>query len=272
MRKLIYLIGFFMVGLVTVAQDHGVKEKTEDGFENMTFQVVLDKDTYILMEPAYVKLKFSNQTQKPQTTYPPFFPSDTAIRVNSDGKVREFTFAFVSFGKPNPFFPIVYQPGAVYEEVLNLNTNGFFPVPGNYQVQFVLGGAAGAKTISSNIINVTITEPLGLDKEAYEFLKKYEKSNIFLGWIHVAPGEKSMIPTLEEFVFHYSQTPYGDLAIYHLGRKYQSKGDLDKAMAEFEKLKFSNKKYIADLADQAIKEVREMKSALEKSEQEKKPR
>ena len=271
MRKLIYLIGFFMVGLVTVAQDHGVKEKTEDGFENMSFQVMLDKDTYILLEPLYATFRFSNQTQEPQTTFPPVFLRHVGLRINFGGEIREFYELSPNMSMPFPL-PAEFRPGLVYEEskILSAALCLWFPEPGNYQIQFVLFSADGRKkSISSDPIELTIADPQGVEKEAYEFLNKHEKYSGLFSWVHV---EKNKRPLLEEFVDKFSQTPYGELAILHLGMAYLLDNELEKAQTELVKLKsITKKKYLVNEADLVLNEIKDKKAALFKSKPEKQP-
>lgn len=270
MKKLTYLMGFFLVGLIAVAQDQNLgQNRVVDDFENMSFQVALEKDTYLLFEPLYATFRFSNQTGKPQTTYIPVFLRESTLIINFNGSIKEYY--PLNTNIPIPFrFPGVSRPGAVYEEegILSSMLDLWFPEPGSYQLQFVLRSIDGAKTISSNTIELTIAEPRGLEKEAYEFLKIHEKYAGLFFWVHV---EKDNLPYLEEFVSKYSQTPYGELAIYHLGAAYKWNGDLDKAQAEFEKLKSSKRKSIADEAEKALNDVKERKALLQKSKPEKQP-
>ncbi len=90
MKKLISLFVLVMANLAVFAQTSVVQETGRDDFEKMTFEVELDKNSYVMFEPIFVKFKFSNQTGVPQTTYSPSFLQESKLRVNFNGKTSVF--------------------------------------------------------------------------------------------------------------------------------------------------------------------------------------
>jgi hypothetical protein len=271
MRKLIGLFILTTVSLVVLAHTSHVQEKSKDNFEKMSFEVELNKNSYLPLEPIYAKFKFSNQTGAPLAIERPQFLVDSKLRVSFKDKLSEFNRLTLSTGRPQPMpgeIP-VFQHGDVYERgyILNTGLEGFFPEPGSYQIQFVLYSPdGGTKSIVSNLIEITIENPRGIDKEAFEFLNKYKNETLFFG------GEKGNGQfLLETFVNKYSESVYGEYAIYQLGLAYRYKNEIDKAQVEFEKIKSSKNKYIADIANESLEDVARTKAYLEKMKQQKQP-
>jgi hypothetical protein len=254
-----------MVGVVVFAQTPAVREKDKDDFKKMSFEVALNKDSYLPFEPILAKFRFSNQTEFAQTTYNPVFLQESKIRINFNDKITEYNTLSLITSKPFRL-PAIYQPGHVYEqeELLSTMLGVFFPEPGNYEIQFILSSSDAAESIASNSIHITIENPTGIDKEAYDFLKKHEK---FAGLFAWASEEKNGVALLENFVSRYGESNYGNLAIYNLGVIYQAKDELDKAQIEFEKVKSGNNKIIADSANKALSDIAKRKIYLEKLKQ-----
>jgi hypothetical protein len=236
-------------------------QKIKDNFGKMTFEVELNKNKYVLLEPIYIKFKFSNQTKNPQPTYSPVFIQESKLRVSSDGEVVEFNQLSSITNKPFRLNRI-FQPGEVLisNEVISSAFAGvFFPKPGNYQIQFVLSSSDGNKTIESNTIDIVIEEPTGINKEAYDFMIRHNEYFGMSSWNNGGPAEISL---LEKFVNKYDESSYGEIAISNLGYLYLNQGELDKAQVEFEKLKFSNSKLLAEEAKSALVEIEKKKVSL----------
>ncbi len=166
-------------------------------------------------------------------------------------------------------FPGLVPPTGVStsDEVLNSPFVGvFFPEPGNYQLQFVLHSAGGDKTVKSDIIEVTIEEPEGINKEASDFMRKHRE---FFGLSSWTPNSNESQTLLETFVRKYGQSVYGEIAISTLGTFYLERGDFDKAKAEFEKIKSSGNTIIAKHANNFLTNIAKRKADLQKTQKEK---
>jgi hypothetical protein len=263
MKKIISLFILTIGILVMFGQNSNAQEARRDNFENMTFEVELSKESYVLLEPVYVNFKFSNKTGTAQKADSPYFMQESKLLVTANGKTSVFEHLSSGGAIPAVRFPTVFKPGTFSSsaEIFGPAFAGaFFPEPGVYRVQFVLRSSDGGRTIASNSIDVEITEPAGLDKEALEFMRTNKE---FFGMSTWVTGRDSEA-LLETFVNKYSNTVYGELAINSLGHVYLGKGDLEKASIEFEKIKNSRnpnlkKDAAASLVD-IEKKGRELKS------------
>jgi hypothetical protein len=93
-------------------------------------------------------------------------------------------------------------------------------------------------------------------------MKKHEDFFGMSSWAH--DGEKSE-PLLKTFVDKYGQSVYGELAISSLGSIYLAgRGDLEKASIQFEKIRASKHKVIADEAKRSLAEIARRRTELEK--------
>lgn len=270
MRKMISLLVWSMVVLIAVAQPPAQSGDRSDDFQNMSFEVELDKQTYHLLETVFAKFKFSNKTNAQQKTYEPDFDQETIVRVEFKGKMMEYRLPTLVVGKPMRLFPTTYGAGDTYEKeaMLGLFYKEYFPEPGKYQLQFILSGTDPTQQIASNLQEITILTPQGIDEEAYQFLEEHEKHGGWLfSWVH-----SYGLSSLQDFVDKYNQTPYGEVAIYKLGIAFQRAGKLDKAKSEFDKIKVSKSSHIRDIAIRAIGEIETKKALQDKLKQQKQPK
>lgn len=290
MKKIIILSVLTMFSLITLVQPFEAQEqnKVED---ERTLDVQLEKSNYILLEPIYAKFKVT----LPSTDIVPKISEALSIRVSFKGKTKQFrgiTLNVISSGDPQPLPKIDNGellgliPGVTSskdtkisskqvvtekdtfaerkhlsyekEEIID-RVGDFFPEPGNYQIQFVLNGA------KSNTIDITIEEPLGINKEAFDFLNKYEDAMSFY-WIW---KEKDGISLLETFVNKYGESVYGESAISFLGNVYLAKGEIDKAKAEFEKIKSSENAIVAKEANKSLADIARRRADLQNLEKQK---
>ena len=261
MKRITSLIILTMYCLTAFAQVSTVQEKSKEDWKKLTFEVDLNKTNYVQLEPIYGKFKLSNQTEGLLYTEIPDFLQDTMLRVNFKGKIKEVGRLASYIGRaeklPGHNIP-AFQPEGIYEKDLSIEINAteIFPESGNYQIQFFLYGAKG---IASNIIEITIEEPSSINKEAFDYLSKYENAMSFY-WVW---KEKDGISLLETFVNKYGESAYGESAISYLGNVYSAKGEIDKAKAEFEKIKSSENAIIAKEANKSLADIAKRKADLQ---------
>ena len=87
MKKTMSILFVTMIGIVALAEPSFFQGTQKDDFEKMTFDVELNKDSYLLLEPIFVEFKFSNQTKTEQTTYNPSYIHDAKLKVSFRGKI-----------------------------------------------------------------------------------------------------------------------------------------------------------------------------------------
>ncbi len=268
--KKIFLLFTAIIIVLAFTQTSFLQEGNNNGFERMTFEVSLDKNSYVLLEPVFVKFKFSNQTGIPQIADSPVFIEESKLKVSFKGKTTIFNELSSGVGKPFRF-PSAFQPNGFSssEEIIaSAFTGFFFSEPGNYQIQFVLRSSDGSKFIESNVIELQIMHPQGINKGAFDFMKRNKN---FFGMSSWNPKGKEEETLLEWFVNNYGQSAYGEVAISNLASLYLSKGDIDKAHREFEKVKDSNHKSIADDAKNSLAKIAKKRVRLEKMNQPNRP-
>lgn len=125
------------------------------------------------------------------------------------------------------------QPGERFEtaQTLFVDLDRAFPAQGRYGIRVRLRKEGDAPELWSNSVSIRISEPDGLDKEAYQFMLATGRARTFLTGLHgQAPQEEE---DLVRFAEIYADTPYGDYAALALGRRALAKGDLQSARDYF---------------------------------------
>lgn len=230
--------------------------QTKDEFENMSFEAEINKKDYVLLEPIAVRFVFSNRTKQPQRSFRPNFFTQAALRVSNETGSREINSLFnISVGTTR--FSRIFMPGETIEAagLLQSNYDKFFTQPGKYKIQFFLSSPDGLKKLASSVFEIEIKAPVGIDKEAFDYLKKYrndESSNLF----YLTEQKDEMSPIhLETFAAQYASSVYWSYAVFSLGHIYLSRGELEKAKSEFEKLKNSSNDVLADEVKASLAEI-----------------
>ena len=239
------------------------KNFRKDDFDKMRFEAVLDKNSYLQSEPAFVEFTFSNPTLMPLITYEPDFIKESKLKISFKGKTSTFDFPS-SVSGPGIRFSGAFQPNKSLkgEGVISSAFAGyFFPENGKYQIQFILRSSDGAKFLESNVINLEIKIPEGINKDAVDFLNEHKDFFFLSSW---SPNNKQQEDLLEKFVAKFGQSVYGELAIIDLGYFYLSKSEFDKAQREFEKLKISRNSLISKEANRALDDITQKRIALGK--------
>jgi hypothetical protein len=236
------------------------------------FEVKLNKEKYLPCEPMFAEFK----AKLPVTDEEPLFLHETTISVSFEDQAKKVVGLGVNFETPQRL-PKVVDPLVIlnksanedeittYQRKVSIDAvNGLFRKAGKYQIQFILYSLnAPNNEITSNLIEITIEEPTGINKEAFEFISKYNGVTTF-NWVW---EEKNGIALLEEFVAKYAQSIYGEKAILYLGNIYKAKDQLEKAQIEFEKIKSSENKLVADEASKALQDITARKACLLKQKQ-----
>ncbi len=267
MKKVTCVLVLALISAIVFGQTSVVQNTGKDDFEKMTFEVGLNKNSFVISEPIFIKFKFSNHTGVPQMTYSPAFIGESELKVSSRSKTLTHRNLSAFNGISGVRFPLTVPPAWVStkDEILTSPFTGYiFPISGEYQLQFILRSSGSEKTIKSNIINITIEKPTGINKDALDFMKEHQE---FFGLSSWTDDGKNSLALLQEFVSKYDQSAYGEPAISALADIYESKNELDKAQIEFEKIKSSKNKLIADEANKALENIKERKACLLRQKQ-----
>jgi len=253
MRATFLLCLVMAIGPLAIAQSSETARNA--GFDKLSFEVEPAKKNYLPFEPLVLMFKVTNETPTPLAAEPPEFLLDSTLRVETpEGKVQEISGLSLNTGRPQqlPGPPTIVQPLQSYEEVAAPALSpDLLAEPGVYRLQFVLYG--GKTPIESNVIEVIIEAPQGADEGAFSYLSKTGKSV----WFDAIYQDKNGVASLIMFVEQYGASVYGEYAIASLGNYYRSVGEIDKAVAEYEKIRFSDNKLIARIADHSLAAIEE---------------
>lgn len=258
MKKIIGLFVLTMAGILLFAQNFYAQEKA-GSVEDLDVQ--FEKPSYFLLEPIFATFKYKLSS----TENMPELSRETLVRVYFNGKTTEFsglTFN-ITKGEPQPLpagnFVLKNSASAPQnrdyekEQIIERSAE-FFPHAGDYKIQFVLRG------IASKLIDIKIENPIGLNKDAFNFLNQHE-GNVSFDWVW---KEKNGIALLETFVDKYGDSVYGETAIQILGIYYFFCDEHDKAQAAFEKIKNSPHKPVFENAKQFLSDIAKRKAELQK--------
>lgn len=217
---------------------------------NLTLEVELNKREYLPFEPIAATLRLSNNTGHELAMSPPELLQDTRLAVTDPaGHEQKGISLTLSLGKPQylPGSPRTIQPFQIFEEetILPLDPR-IFERTGNYRLQFSFS------VVKSVPVKITVKEPSGINKDAFEFLKLHGKDPNFADDFLQRKGG-----LLEKFVRDFSESVYGNHAVFALGSYLLHTGETEKAKAEFEKITNSEIKLIRKWTKKALTEIEE---------------
>lgn len=236
----------------------------------MSFNIALDKTEYFQLEPITLRCKFSNKTKEPQTTFIPSFKNESRLEVGFNGESKQFNqISYLMIFLTRPPEPVTFQPGKGVEEEITLETSldEFFPKPGIYTIRLSVKGSENLEgnSLWSNPVEITILEPRGINKEAFDFIQQNKINRIravLFHWNNDIKLENGKT-LLEEFVSKYSGSVYGEIGIYQLGNYYRQRQECEKAKIELKKLKFSKNPRIVKDAKATLSDVEKSSCAKE---------
>lgn len=232
-----------------------------------SFEVNINKRTIFRFEPVFAEFKAT----LPFGDEKPSFARETSVKVTFQGETKDF--GLLSQSEMPQRLPApkevpllgsrstdAHSVNDTYCGVESLErVEEFFPVSGVYQIQFLLHASSG--TMVCDPIEITVTDPSGgVDKHAFDMLKKYEQPMSF-SWVW---KEKNGLSLLENFVEKYGDSVYGEMAIRYLANVYKAKDELDKAQMEFEKIKSSENSIIAKEANSSLADISKRKADIQK--------
>ncbi len=262
MKKQIYLRLFFLVFCLSCILNATAQDKfAKDDFDKLSLNIGLNKTNYFPLEPIFVQMEVFNKTDNSLKllSTPDFKRISLAVVFN--GKRKIFNSLFLT-GQSRPGFGTIINKGQSLSENIVLETYlaEMFPEYGQYQIQFILDNGRDTdlrKEIRSEIKEIIIEKPTGINKDAVEFLRQNQLQSLF--WWKEASEKESLEKNgkslVEEFANKYSESVFGELAIYQLGLHFNNGGYIERAKLEFEKIKNSNNKYVADNAKKSLTEI-----------------
>lgn len=235
--KILIAVGFIAASLTIVwsQQSQPLIDETQTQTSALIFEVSTDQNHYLLREPISLNLRLSNQTDAPLKVGTSINLSDTNfIVLNEAGETVRWEmrnhylsssiYGLIQLHKGQKRESDVLLDGKMAEKI--------FPRPGRYEVllEYVYYENVQEPTkVISNRIIITIREPQGINKQAYNFLTE----------VYEPARQKSDIIPLkhlrQNFVNQFPNSVYAKYLIVELAKLYYG-SENDKALRELCKI------------------------------------
>lgn len=243
---------FLMVGILTAVACAtlviGFQQKpsfetvnAQSGIPSLKLGVSTSKTDYLQIEPISLNFGLSNRTNQPISWRGVLFlgPNFNFLTRSADGE--EFRFEGGKYGLIKSSLRTM-QPGEQIQQDILLDSalsELLFPSPGRYdlQVEFVYNTEAEGRQqvkIASNSISINISEPTGINRQAYDYIKGP------LATANNGTNVRAIVEREQEFVNRYKNTVYAKYISISLARTYQTLGEDEKALRELCKISGEN--------------------------------
>ena len=183
----------------------------------LKWEVTPSKDSYIPLEPIQINFRLTNETQKATRNEEVF---TITVEIVHDGETNRKPQLFGGTEKRISIYNGVKAGETVEKSILlDFNLAKLFPEYGTYILKFFIQiGTLENEGLEFAVepFTLTIREPVGVDKEAYDYIINYYKSPpvSLLSFIDYEKGTK----ILGGFIDRYSTSVYGDYAIFNLAK------------------------------------------------------
>jgi len=210
---------------VITAQQNATPEM--GSFTELTLELSSAKKRFVRLEPIPVTFSLSNQTEKEIHGHASLSLNskylDLYIQYN-DGEMQQIEVP----AKTLRYFGVTsrnIKQGERFRQrqLLSLGLDKLFPETGVYRLQVVFRDDNLKEMVKSNIIEINIVEPKGVDLEAFNYLSQIDAPDFFEGVTNTTP-EKVI-----EFVDRFGDSSYAPYAIYQLGQFHFLRGDYPEA-------------------------------------------
>lgn len=252
---------FLFFYLLFVININAQSEFVKDDFDKLSLSAQLNKSDYIPLEPILLKLKITNASGEDLklNTGPDF--KRILVEIKFNGKTSNFSSPFL-IRPGRALLGGVFEKGKTLERSVLLDSylDEMFPEYGKYQVSIVMTNGRDddqEASFKSNAFEINIKKPIGVDKEAIDFLRENQDKSLF--WWKEKNEQVSLSSTgktlVERFADKYSASAFGQYAILNLGRHYFNRGEIEKAKLKLEKIKSSSNIFVADQASEILTEI-----------------
>lgn len=209
-------------------------EELKLDFTKITFQATLAKTNLVFSEPLIVKCKLSNQTDKTLEFYKPIFSNELKLQIRKDDGNFVGSGNLFAFYINRPRSVSRLEPGESIEEFVVIKpADGLFKESGNFQLKFLISQSDEKKW--SNTADVIVKEPKGVDKIAYDFIRKHLSGGFDLFSLSERNEQKEE-QLLTEFVRQFDRSVYYYYATLNLSDFYVMTNQLEKAEYELFKI------------------------------------
>jgi len=208
----IFAVFIALYGLIgTLASD----DKEEANFQDLTLEISSLKQNFIKLEPIAIRIEISN---KKDYIVMGHFQTDFSLHfakllVGKDEKnlvqVNQ-NLAIVRSALRGKNQVIQPKEKCVTTQMLTYRLEELFPESGDYYLQLKMIDFTGEQQLLSNVLKISISEPVGRNLHAYQYIKSNTRSNFFFTALGL---EKE----LEYFSENFSDTVYGGYVNFMLG-------------------------------------------------------
>lgn len=248
------------LGITYPARQEGQSKPALD-FSDLSFEItVLNKSDFVRLEPIPIRLMLSNKTDQPILGHGALKFSDNLVKIYVAEEGGEYAQVpeLAAFTKEISVKPWEIKPGnsVRVNQLLALNLDKVFRKVGNYQLFALLTDPTSKQQIKSNTTSISVLEPDGMDRQAFEFLRKnFKSANLLSG--HDVAGNPHLQELLERFARIFEKTAYGDYAAFVLGELYFAQDDYKRASEQFNKLASKDTFVFADKAKKYLGDANE---------------
>jgi hypothetical protein len=229
---ILILIMIHLSPILTYTQPYAV--------DNLRFEIKLDRDIFLLREPIWVDLYFTNENMQNISLdcLDLCWQSLKVILVNSKSDTLDY-FGYIADGICHSG-PVI-RPKDTYNYFINLSENygegssQYIPPilrylkEDTYNLQMIIDG------VYSNLVKFEIKPPGGEDRLAYDLLNKASRN----GFKYYKDDIYQVINIYEKLKTRYPKSPYTELAIYELSGLYGLTGQIEKSQQNLNNLVYS---------------------------------
>ncbi len=225
-------------------------------FSSLKFEIVAPSEALISLQPIPVILKLTNNNSRRAFGYKtigiersPVFMS--VRKTGTDLKVPitmlDPLLKLIKYTN----VPLEPQESVESKDLLTLGLARYFPEPGSYEIQASLASSDYSDVIESNIVTITIGEPTGTNRAAYNFIK----NSSFQEYLFSGAEFNEVRKTLESVKTLYPTSSYARNASFVLGENYFYGRNYPQALINLARLENDNdfahaakvKKYLSEI-------------------------
>lgn len=234
---------------IVIQHSRKTVEELHEDTSKISFEIQLARTTLLPLEPVIVKCNFTNRTGKTLEIIEPNLANNLRMKLRSgDGTdvIRKVFNGYVN----GPSATRVLNPGETIEEFVMFEPGQeIFKGPGEYELQFFVSN--GSTKVQSNLTTIIVNEPKGLDKEAYDFIRRNHVSeyDFFTSYQRNIAIAKSL---LEDFASKFGGSRYYEYAVIGLSSIYGVTNQPEKAKSELLKLKSPKNELMTTFIDKRL--------------------
>lgn len=207
-------------------------------FSELTFVVTPERDTFLPMEPIVLRLNLINNTNSPVLGHTNIdFNSSYVDLYVSDGKGNRMKIGSLGtvIASREPQNDKLIPPNQKTEVTDVFYTlHRYFPEIGTYTLEMELRGTKSEQKVRAAPITISIIEPTGRDRAAYNFLKTKKVPMFFFNG--QGSTESELFKHFENIANQFGDTDYGDYATWVVANTSRFRGDKVKAKQMLKRL------------------------------------